>query len=795
MKADIFVDPSIAGPNVLFSTGQVANGEEQFFADVPSITGAPDTGWNITQWATPSDQIFDPNTIVRNDPRDTDPLLGASLASWHTGTAEGGSALAVYDGPGGATFRLGVTGGSDKDTFLQSTGYAPGTATFDRQIDFQAQERLVTADAGSGTAIAFNGFTVFFNAADNPGYSASLPQTEMFLQVPLTDFRGEPGMFTTLTPGHTYQQIYNLSSWTQTADGAAMADESTDYLAFRPDAGGLHTVRIDLNQALLRMIQVMAAQNPALATDYLDMSRWSLGSVYSGVETGGGDGSGAATLSMDIAHVTVTRDESVPVTSDGLAPGVVQSIDGGSYAEAEDATRIETLPGARNTVRLTNALGAQDFTGRGDNTVLVGNGVDATLHGLGSALSVVGSAAGSGTVSVDGTAALSFSGSFAALSVRSDAAVSLDVSASAATLSLGGAGDTVSVLGHADAILFGANIRFAAGDGTLSLAADGARIDQNGSGKQIAFLNNHEALFTQTGTGSQIVVGQPVGGGQFSLTGGAGTQTVWTGDSDARIEASGTGALQLVVQSGSNSQVVLGGEAVTATVEGGTLSLTGTAATHSATLFVDQGAATVQGGAESMMASVGSGHLQIAAGSGEQVVFGGAGTVVAMGSHDVAGRQVIVNNDTPSASSVIFGGKTTQEIWTGHASDTIVSSIEAGDASGHIAAIIQGGASSYWGGVENASLLNLSGTLDAFLAGSGTVSIQADMAAHTTTNVTGFDSARDSLLLQSVADPSTLSVRQTSGGTLIQCGDSHVMLNGVSHVTMSQTPDGIAVLF
>ncbi|MCQ8278418.1 hypothetical protein NFI95_08125 [Acetobacteraceae bacterium KSS8] len=795
MTSDIFVDPSVAGPDVLFSTGQVVDGEEQFFSTVPDIAGQPDTGWNITQWATPTDQIFDPARIVRGDPEDADPLLGAALASWHTGTAQGGSALAIYGTPDAAIFRLGVTGGSNKDTFLQSTGYASGSESFDRQILFQAQERIVTANAGTGTAIAFNGFTVFFNASDNPTYSASLPQTEMFLQVPLTDFRGEPGAFTTLTPGQTYQQIYNLSSWTQAPDGTPVADESADYLAFQADGGALHTVQIDLNQALLRMIEVMAAQNPALASAYMDMSRWSLGSVYSGVETGGGDGDGAATLSMDIAHVSVTRDDSAPVSSDSLQPGVVQTIDDGDYAESEDATRIETLAGARNTVRLTNALGAQTFTGRGDNSVLIGDGIDATLHGLGSALSVTGSATRSGTVSVDGTAPLSVSGSFAALTVQSGAPVSIDATVSAATLSLGGAGDAVSIDGYADATLSGINISFAAGDGTVSLSADGGRIDQNGGGRQIAFLNGHQAILTQSGTGNQIVVGRPESGGQFILHGGAGTQTVWTGNSDAQIDASGTGTMQVVVQAGSQTQIGLGGENATIAVEGGALTLTGGTLSGQVQLSVDQGQATVQGGAETMVASVDTGRLQIAAGSGDQVIFGGGGAVVAMGSHDSAGHQTLVDDNRTGVSNVVFGGKTAQVIWTGQADDTIVSSIQPDDSAGRIDAVIQGGASSYWGGVEAATLSNLGGILDAFLTGTGAVSIQADMTNHTSTTVTGFSAGRDSLLLQNVADPSLLSVQHQAAGALIQFEDSRVMLNGVSHVSLSQTPGGIVVLF
>ena len=92
----IFVDPSLAGPDVRFSTGTVVDGAEAYATDLPDIFGTADPGWNITQWATPPDQIFDPATVVAGDPRDTDPLLGAARASWHTGSAAGGSLLVAF---------------------------------------------------------------------------------------------------------------------------------------------------------------------------------------------------------------------------------------------------------------------------------------------------------------------------------------------------------------------------------------------------------------------------------------------------------------------------------------------------------------------------------------------------------------------------------------------------------------------------------------------------------------------------------------------------------------------------
>ena len=814
-QTDIFVDPSIAGPDVLFSTGQVADGAEAYAATLPAILGNPDPGWNITQWATPPDQIFDPTSVVAGDPRDADPVLGAARASWHTGGAQGGSLLAIYGQPGDVTFRLGATGGDNRDTFLQTTGYASGTVTFDRQIDFTALERLSAAQADTGTAIAFNGFTVFFNAAGNPSYDPGLPQTELFLQVPLTDFRGAPGPFSTITATDTYQQIYNVSSQTIAPDGETVADESADYLAFAGDAGPLHTVSIDLNQALLRMVRAMAAQNPAMASAYLDLSRWSLGSLYAGVETGGGDGTDPASLTLDVAHPLVTRDDAVSVSADEAA-GTVQSIDAGAYAETEDAGIVGTLPGSVDTVALSGADGAQTFTGHGDDTVLVGDRQIATLHGLGTELTVTSAAAPAvvataapgaavpGMLTIDGTATLDASGVFDSLSVQGDAAgdrVS-GVVLGRAAVSLGGEAAVVSLQGAADATLSGANATFAAGSGQVVLQADGAAIDQNGDGSQIVFLNGYRTSVTQSGAGTQLVVGatatdastDPQTAAQVTLSGGGGSQTLWTGGSDAVVSADGSGSLSVLVQTGSSTLVRLAGETAQLDALGGALTVLGGAQPGSATLLAAQGTATIWGGSETLTASlVGQASLQVGAGSGTQTIFGGPGRLTVIASHDETGSQTIVSGADPAEAATIFGGKTAQTIWTGAGSDTIVASVAAGDSSGTIQAFIQGGVSSYWGGTESAMLDNQAGILEAFLAGDGAASILASMTGQTNTTLHGFDSRTDRLVLAGVSDPAAVGLSVQNGNTILSFADSRVTLDGLTHLSLTQDIGGVAV--
>ena len=531
--------------------------------------------------------------------------------------------------------------------------------------------------AGGGTAIAFNAFTVFFNASGGPSYDPSLPSTEIFLQVPLVDFRGEPGAYATVPAGDTYQQVFNLSSQYVTSSGTVGSDASVDYLAFATDTGGLHAVRIDLNQALLRLADTLAGQDPSMASAWLDLSRWSLGSYYGGVETGAGSG-GPESLALDIAHPTVTTDDSLTVSS-ATPLSTVQSIDNNGYADVEADDTVSTLPGTTNSITLSPGDGlAKTVTSNGNDTVSVGAGETVSLHALGTGLAVTG--ANVASVAIDGSAPVTTSGAFGTLILDSDADHDLlDGTTTGASLSLGGNGDQVALDGQADASLSGQDDSFAAGGGTVSLFNDDDAVDMNGAGSQTVFLNGHDAFVGQTGTGSQVVVGTASQTGRLQLQGGHGAQTLWTGGTSAAITASddagSQASLTLRAQPGSTSTVQLGDEKTLVDAEGGAVTINGSAnATATVTVFDNAGPVSIWGGAEQLMASDGDGALQVQAGSGSQTVFGGAGSLEALGSHAVAGLQTIVNGAEATQATTVFGGRTAQTVWTGNAHDTIVSS-------------------------------------------------------------------------------------------------------------------------
>ncbi|WP_419730370.1 beta strand repeat-containing protein [Lichenicola sp.] len=807
MISTIFADPSIGGPDMLFSTGTVMDGQEQYQPAPGLIAGLSDAGWNITQWNTPASQVFAAALPILHDAADTDALLGRAIASWHTGSATNGSGLVIYGTPGTYTYALSASGGSNRDTFLQTTGYASGSTTFDHPLIFTADERIASASATGGTAIAFNSFTVFFNVSGNPSYNAALPTLEIFLQVPLTDFRGEPGPYQTISAGNDNQQIYNLSSETYSASaGGLVSDASVNALAFAADTGPLHTVRIDLNQALLRMVDAMSAQDrttdPLLAASVLGMQRWSVGSYYAGVETASGP-SGGASLSVDIAHATLTDNTALSVSS-AMPLSTVQSIDGNQAANLEGDSLVTTRAGTSNSITLTNTPGSKIVTSYGTDTVSVGTAENVTLHARGGRLTVIGHTTSYATIAVDGTAPITTAGALGSFSLTSSAAGDR-ISGSAAgiaSLTLGGTDAQVNFTSPVSASLSGAGAVLAAPGGTVSLRADGAHIDLNGGGAQTVFLNGHGASITESGAGAQLIVGAPTAAGPVQISGGNGTQTFWTGGTNSVVTASADAKASLTIhaQAGSITSLQLGAETTCIDDNGGAVTVHGTNAPgETASVFGGPGSVVVSGGAEQLVAVAGSsvvGSLLVQAGSGQQTIFGGLGSVQVQGSHATTGMQTIVNGTDSRDATTIFGGLTSQTIWTGQAHDTIVSSNQASDTTGSITAMIQGGASTYWGGTETATLYNQGGTLDAFLTGSGRVSVLADMTGGTTTILTGFRALHDRLTLAGVTDPSQLRTRYSGGSTILSAvggGSSSVTLLGVGAVSLSHVPGGLLV--
>lgn len=200
-------------------------------------------------------------------------------------------------------------------------------------------------------------------------------------------------------------------------------------------------------------------------------------------------------------------------------------------------------------------------------------------------------------------------------------------------------------------------------------------------------------------------------------------------------------------------------------------------ASGTSSIFNNSGNLTVSGNGNT---NIYAGHnssdqLSVTAGNGTQTLFAAQNILTAYGNHDVDGTQVIIagtNNNT----SIVYGGKTHQSIYTGTSNFTIVSGNNSTDNTGNQAINVQGGASSYWGGVENATFTLSGGSLYASL-GSGSAAITADMTKGFSATFVNYSTSNDHLILNG----NVSSVTHNNGNTDIYSSNgSHITLQ---HVT------------
>ncbi|MDI2091145.1 hypothetical protein [Commensalibacter oyaizuii] len=340
---NICTDPSITGPNLKFNLGD-HDGQLIQHPNLPNMEGGKDQDWWFLQWHTPTSDVFDPSQPIMNNPADYDALLGDALYSWHTGNSEESSGLVVYGPEKDYTYRLSVNGGNIRDVFLSY--YVKGRSfTFDHLIKLSVYQRIRTVSVGQGFGAAYTGncFTVVFNDPESPYYNTDLPVFGMFLQVMLSDSRGEPSGYTNISKGNYSGAIFNANSYHNGRDG--INDAARQYILFKEDKGELHHVEINLNQALLQMAKYMADKDPDNAAIFLDMKNWSLGSYYTGPES---DSVGNA-MSVDTAHPILTYDES-QIFSASSPEGQIQIIDNGDYGYYTNAFKTVTLPSIKNKI-------------------------------------------------------------------------------------------------------------------------------------------------------------------------------------------------------------------------------------------------------------------------------------------------------------------------------------------------------------------------------------------------------------------------------------------------------------
>lgn len=326
-------DPSIDGPNL-----KLGNGQAYQFSGNTTLPGKTTTGWEEVQWSAPG--YFTPTAYVTNH---TDSLLGQAVGYWKVGDSTNNANLGVYGTSGAYVYQMGGAsdGSYSNNTFIQTTNIGSGY-TFDHKLTFTANEGIKDMPSTfSGVFMVDNAFTVTYS---DHGHLYGF-----FLQVQLADSRGEPEYYNTV--GSNYEKIFNAT----TNVGFTGPTSAVEYLPWNNNySSSLHTVTINVNEAVLAMAQAFAAASPNLsASDILDMKNWSLSGSYVGIEDEG------STASFDLQNPELHYDSSSSFSSEDTGEQIA-TIQGVGYIDS--IYQITTSSGSDTDITINGYQYASERT-------------------------------------------------------------------------------------------------------------------------------------------------------------------------------------------------------------------------------------------------------------------------------------------------------------------------------------------------------------------------------------------------------------------------------------------------
>ncbi|GBQ64796.1 hypothetical protein AA103196_0975 [Ameyamaea chiangmaiensis NBRC 103196] len=421
----IFQNPSSSGPNFKFNTGNVVSGIEQFNSVLPNISGSYSYDWDLTQWG--AGQYFDPSSPDLSGVLFQDTTLGNPIAVWTQGSAlssKGSSSFVVYSATEqteassdtthleGYTYRFQVQGGDLNDVFIQTSKNIGTSVTFDHQVTFSANERVLNVTGSSGLVSFGNNFTIGFNMVKR---ISNAPQMEFFLQSVVYDSRGESILqagYSTLNGAASSGMIFNigdLGALSTTSSSKLYGYNSTEDFLSTTSTDNFSYVSIDLTAAVEQVIRVLSAQDPSHAVYYQDLSNWNLGSSYIGGESGnlGNASLSNVSASFDVNNVSITEDENSTLTYDPSSKKI-QSVSG---ILQEDKHSYTTTPSDGSSNLLLDAGGSasnvQTVYSYGADILTVQSGTIADIHALGATLTLVQQGGGA---TVDGNATVTLTG-------------------------------------------------------------------------------------------------------------------------------------------------------------------------------------------------------------------------------------------------------------------------------------------------------------------------------------------------------------------------------------------------
>lgn len=483
----IYSNPSLSGPNIGLGDGQGLG-----ISGYTNLSGGTTTDWTELQWQT---QGYFTSQNMETD--HVDSHFGTALGYWQQKALNSGiSTFGIYNNPGGYVYQLSTQAGRLNDVLLQSKTVSPGIYTFNHQIEFTANEAIMNLAGGQDVYQLGNNFIVSYN---HDGMRA-----DFFLQVQLYDSRGSIEAYSTIGSGAKQVQgvssltggIYNVTSGIYESPSQPLNGYSVDGAVQQVTSNmdGLHTVTVNVNEALLKLIQEVYNNNPALGSSVLDMSNWSLTAAYVGTESGYSSATGDFYVQDPEVHYdtskTYTTADSVPI---GQKISTIQNMAGQPMGTA--MTTSATSSGTNYVLGSGNASivsqGAWDNVNtNGKNVVLyVANG--AAVNGNNGVLTL----SGPGATYLAG----SYTGLYATLNAKSN--VNAELTGTAALHANGG--DTTLTGINAGVTFDGSGQSLLVGSyGSLVLNGfeSNQSIEASTSGNSYVANNGGSVSLTSTGT-------------------------------------------------------------------------------------------------------------------------------------------------------------------------------------------------------------------------------------------------------------------------------------------------------
>lgn len=327
-SVDLLPDPGFLNPRLKVHAGKIENFMPK--VELPHMNLPPYdvSGWTLTQWRK---QVYImPSDIMSSN--EVDPVLGAAVYSMKASSQE--SELKMFKHPSSGGFVFELTGrqgwlaaGGGSNVFI-SADIIPGRKnTFDGKMTLSLESKLLTSKAlesvsgasrdGSVVGQYFSGFTVSY---EDP--TGRLPRTGLFIQIHHADTRGRlGGAYRGCYPHNGYQEIvYN-----HTLPGDHF------YNSVSGTTESLGRREFDVNRYLCEAlsqdftcIDESGNRSTKSFKEYTkDLSRWKVGSYYTGLETQAAFGSatvpsavrGSTEMKVQIAGVRLIRDNTATFAS------------------------------------------------------------------------------------------------------------------------------------------------------------------------------------------------------------------------------------------------------------------------------------------------------------------------------------------------------------------------------------------------------------------------------------------------------------------------------------------------